>query len=134
MNIQVNVQKKSPNAEDVAIGEKIKGRRKALGMSQEKLAEQLGVTFQQVQKYERGTNRVGGSRMVQIAAALNVPPSWFFPATAESRERPVSEYASIIDQPDTVALLKAFTALPKGVAQRRAVRVLEALARDGDTP
>ncbi len=132
MNIQVNIQKKSPKAEDVAIGEKIKARRMALGMSQEKLAEQLGVTFQQVQKYENGTNRVSVSRMLQIAAALNAPPSWFFPAAAESRERPVSEYASIIDHPDTRALLKAFTALPKGVAQRRAVRVVEALSREGD--
>lgn len=130
--MQIKVQRKVPMAEDIAIGEKIKGRRKALGMSQEKLAEQLGITFQQVQKYEKGTNRVGGSRMVQIAAALNVPPSWFFPATAESRERPMSEYASIIDLPDTTALLKAFTALPRGIAQRQAVRVVEALSREAD--
>ncbi|MEF2073528.1 helix-turn-helix transcriptional regulator [Consotaella sp. CSK11QG-6] len=60
---------------DVDIGARIRSRRTALGMSQEKLGDACGITFQQIQKYEKGTNRVGGSRIVQIAAALQCSPS-----------------------------------------------------------
>ena len=62
--------KKQPKPDDILIGTKIRARRVAIGMSQEKLGEAVGVTFQQIQKYEKGTNRVGGSRLMQIAAAL----------------------------------------------------------------
>ena len=65
--------KKQPNPVDVAIGKRIRNRRNQLGLSQEKLGEVCGITFQQIQKYEKGTNRVGGSRMAQIAAALTLP-------------------------------------------------------------
>jgi transcriptional regulator with XRE-family HTH domain len=61
---------KTPDPVDIAIGQRIRSRRLAIGISQEKLGEALGLTFQQVQKYEKGTNRVGGSRMQQIAHAL----------------------------------------------------------------
>ncbi|MYZ47431.1 helix-turn-helix domain-containing protein [Propylenella binzhouense] len=56
-------------------------RRKMLGMSQERLGEQLGITFQQIQKYEKGTNRIGASRLQQLATVLDVPVSYFFPET-----------------------------------------------------
>lgn len=62
----------SPKPADVAIGGRIRAVRMRAGISQEKLGERIGVTFQQVQKYEKGTNRVGGSRMGEIAAALDV--------------------------------------------------------------
>jgi len=74
---------------DVLIGAKIRERRLELGLSQEKLGGLLGITFQQVQKYERGANRVGASRMVDVAHALGVPPSYFFdtlPAATETKE------------------------------------------------
>jgi transcriptional regulator with XRE-family HTH domain len=63
---------------DEYIGRRVRMRRMAVGMSQEKLANYLGITFQQVQKYEKGTNRIGGSRMQQIAGALEVKPAFFF--------------------------------------------------------
>jgi transcriptional regulator with XRE-family HTH domain len=69
---------KSPNPTDVFVGSRIRLRRNMIGMSQEKLASHLGVTFQQVQKYEKGANRVGASRLQAIAGALNVPVSFFF--------------------------------------------------------
>lgn len=70
--------KKVPNPIDIHVGSRIRLRRSMVGMSQEKLGESLGITFQQIQKYEKGTNRVGASRLQNIAAVLNVPVSFFF--------------------------------------------------------
>src|ERR1700734_1642049 len=70
--------KKAPNPTDKHVGARVRMRRMMLGMSQEKLGEALGLTFQQVQKYEKGTNRIGASRLQQISRTLNVPPSFFF--------------------------------------------------------
>lgn len=67
-----------PHPTDKHIGAKVRVRRKQLGMSQTVLAEKLGVTFQQLQKNETGVNRIGASRMQQIAIALKVPVRWFF--------------------------------------------------------
>jgi DNA-binding XRE family transcriptional regulator len=70
--------KKLPNPIDKHVGSRVRMRRVLLGMSQEKLGEALGLTFQQVQKYEKGTNRIGASRLQQISKSLNVPPAYFF--------------------------------------------------------
>ena len=69
---------KTPDAIDVYVGGRIRMRRIMLKMSQTKLGDELGITFQQVQKYEKGTNRVGASRLQKIATVLGVPPSFFF--------------------------------------------------------
>lgn len=69
---------RTPNPVDVHVGSRVRLRRTLLGMSQEKLAEALGLTFQQVQKYERGANRVSASRMYDLSRALGVPVSFFF--------------------------------------------------------
>lgn len=70
--------KKNPNPVDVHVGHRIRMRRVLMGMSQEKLGEQLGLTFQQVQKYEKGSNRVSASRLHQISQILGVPVAFFF--------------------------------------------------------
>ncbi|MDR3375392.1 MAG: helix-turn-helix transcriptional regulator [Ancalomicrobiaceae bacterium] len=70
--------KKSPNPIDIHVGSRVRLRRMMLGMSQEKLGEHLGITFQQIQKYEKGTNRIGASRLQAIARVLSVPPAFFF--------------------------------------------------------
>ncbi len=67
-----------PSPIDVHVGSRIRLRRTLLGMSQERLGDQLGLTFQQVQKYERGVNRVGASRLFDLARVLDVPISFFF--------------------------------------------------------
>jgi transcriptional regulator with XRE-family HTH domain len=72
------VAKKVPNPIDVHVGSRVRLRRMLIGMSQEKLGELLGLTFQQVQKYEKGTNRIGASRLYQIAQFLGVPVQFFF--------------------------------------------------------
>ena len=69
---------KAPNPVDKYVGSRVRMRRIMLGMSQEKLGEQLGITFQQIQKYEKGTNRVGASRLQAISSILTVPVSFFF--------------------------------------------------------
>ena len=70
--------KKAPNPIDRHVGSRVRMRRMMLSMSQEKLGDALGLTFQQVQKYEKGTNRIGASRLQQIAHILQVPVSFFF--------------------------------------------------------
>ncbi|WP_174300732.1 helix-turn-helix domain-containing protein [Caulobacter sp. S45] len=69
---------RSPNPIDVHVGDRVRRRRRALGVSQEQLADQLGLTFQQVQKYERGANRVSCSKLYQIASALQASIAYFF--------------------------------------------------------
>ena len=70
--------KKSPNPVDQHVGRRVRMRRVLVGMSQERLGGALGLTFQQVQKYEKGTNRIGASRLQQIAGVLDVTPAFFF--------------------------------------------------------
>src|ERR1700730_13493079 len=70
--------KKAPNPIDRHVGSRVRMRRMMLSMSQEKLGDALGLTFQQVQKYEKGTNRIGASRLQQISLILQVPVSFFF--------------------------------------------------------
>ena len=69
---------RSANRIDVHVGERVRRRRRALGVSQEQLADKLGLTFQQVQKYERGANRISASKLYQIAAALQASITYFF--------------------------------------------------------
>lgn len=70
--------KRSPNEIDIHVGKRVRMRRMMIAMSQEKLGDALGLTFQQVQKYEKGTNRIGASRLRQIAQIMQVPESFFF--------------------------------------------------------
>src|SRR5665213_3309630 len=93
-----SVQQRSPNPVDLHVGGRIRMRRKVLGVSQEKLAEALGLTFQQVQKYERGSNRVSASKLYEIARFLNSPVSYFFEGLAD----PSSADAGAGDGPEQV--------------------------------
>ncbi|MCJ9430358.1 helix-turn-helix domain-containing protein [Kordiimonas marina] len=69
---------KNPDPIDVHVGQRVRARRKMLGLSQTQLGKELGVTFQQVQKYERGTNRIGSSRLFKMSTTLDVPVAYFF--------------------------------------------------------
>ena len=79
---------RSPNPVDVHVGERIRRRRRALGVSQDRLADQLGLTFQQVQKYERGANRVSASKLYQIARALQASIPYFFEGLPDPVQQP----------------------------------------------
>ncbi len=76
-----------PNPIDVHVGSRVRLRRTLLGMSQEKLGEAIGLTFQQVQKYERGANRIGASRLYELGLVLDVPVSFFFDDMPDERKR-----------------------------------------------
>src|SRR3954451_7917614 len=79
--------KKAPNPIDIHVGSRVRLRRMMLSLSQEKLGNGLGLTFQQVQKYEKGTNRIGASRLQQIAQILQVPVSFFFEGAPNQNPR-----------------------------------------------
>ena len=123
--------KKEPKAVDTHVGARIRSRRLMLNLSQTKLADALGLTFQQVQKYEKGVNRVGASRLAQIAEILEVPVSWFFDgAGAKLRRSDGSENA--IDQfvatTEGVALVRAFTAIGDAKLRRAIVALVQRIA------
>ena len=127
--------KKSPNPTDKYVGSRVRMRRLMLGMSQEKLGEKLGLTFQQVQKYEKGTNRIGASRLQHISQILKVPVSFFFdgavakPAEDGSSKPPVADYVSdFLSSSDGLALTKAFTNIKDSRLRRRVVDLVEEIA------
>jgi transcriptional regulator with XRE-family HTH domain len=134
--------KKAPNPIDKHVGSRVRMRRMMLGMSQEKLGNNLGLTFQQVQKYEKGTNRIGASRLQQISQILQVPVSFFFegaPAngnglrTDEMSEAPSPAYVSdFLATSDGLALTKAFMRISDMKLRRRIVDLVEQIAVDDE--
>jgi transcriptional regulator with XRE-family HTH domain len=109
--------KRRPNSADIQIGESIRAHRLILNMSQNDLARRLGVSFQQIQKYEKGVNRVGAGRLPQIAEIFEIPISALFDANADtsSGERTGSAPVRLIPDRATLKLLTAFG----GIAHRR---------------
>ena len=128
--------KKSPNPIDKHVGSRVRMRRVLIGMSQERLGGALGLTFQQVQKYEKGTNRIGASRLQQIAGVLSVPPAFFFedmPNTEGASETGFAEEGadSVVDFLSTVeglALNKAFVRIKDARIRKKIVDLVTALA------
>lgn len=134
--------RKQPNPIDIHVGSRLKLRRTMMGMTQEKLGEQLGVTFQQIQKYEKGTNRIGASRLQEISEILNAPVSFFFEeasplnlARSDAFEfAGVSEAVSADFELPTAhpseahALAKAFTRITDARIRRRVIDLVETLA------
>lgn len=118
---------KSTGPLDKAIGQRIRLRRTAIGMSQEKLGEILGVTFQQVQKYEKGTNRVGASRLQSIADALGVPVSFFFDQDTSAEERG-SDIRDFLVSKEGLALAHAFLKIESPAMRRALVEMAQAAA------
>jgi transcriptional regulator with XRE-family HTH domain len=136
-----DVAREGPNPIDKHVGARIRERRKELQMSQEKLAEYLGLTFQQVQKYERGANRVSASKLFEIAKALQASVAFFFEhlalpgdALAEGvAEQPSPEYRlDFIMTPEGQELAKAFPRIAKRKVRRQVLDLVKALAEDDD--
>jgi transcriptional regulator with XRE-family HTH domain len=131
--------KKTPNPTDKHVGSRVRMRRMMLGMSQEKLGDALSLTFQQVQKYEKGTNRIGASRLQQIAHFLQVPVSFFFdgapdfPAGSNGAngmgEAPSPAYVSeFLATSDGLALTKSFMRIKDQKLRRRIVDLVSHIA------
>jgi transcriptional regulator with XRE-family HTH domain len=127
---------KAPNPVDKYVGSRIRMRRIMLGMSQEKLGESLGLTFQQVQKYEKGTNRVGASRLQQISEILQVPVSFLFEGGPGGSinanglsEAPSPAYVSdFLATSEGLALTRAFTRIADSKLRRSIVDLVEQIA------
>ena len=131
------IAKKAPNPTDKHVGSRVRMRRMMLGMSQEKLGDALGLTFQQVQKYEKGTNRIGASRLQQISHILQVSVSFFFEGAPTAAgafregmgEAPSPAYVSdFLATSDGLALTKAFMRIDDSKLRRRIVDLVEQIA------
>ena len=128
--------KKAPNPTDKHVGARVRMRRMMLSMSQEKLGDALGLTFQQVQKYEKGTNRIGASRLQQISHILQVPVAFFFEGAPSLGgrvdglgEAPSPAYVSdFLATSDGLALTKAFMRIEDSKLRRRIVDLVEQIA------
>jgi transcriptional regulator with XRE-family HTH domain len=128
---------KHPHPTDKHVGSRVRMRRLILGMSQEKLADQLGLTFQQVQKYEKGTNRISASRLQHVCHILDVPVSFFFdqaPGPSGQKggfaEAPSPAYVNdFLASSDGLALLKAFIGIEDSSLRRSIVRLVEGITQ-----
>jgi len=127
--------KKSPNPIDKHVGSRVRMRRMMLNMSQEKLGDALDLTFQQVQKYEKGTNRIGASRLQAISNILQVPVSFFFegaphmPGHSGMGEAPSPAYVSdFLATTDGLSLTKSFMKIRSNKMRRRIVDLVEMIA------
>jgi transcriptional regulator with XRE-family HTH domain len=134
--------KKIPNPIDIHVGSRVRMRRMMVGMSQEKLGEALSLTFQQVQKYEKGTNRIGASRLHQIASALGVQIEFFYEGAPLSEGAPMSGFAEAPNPPymndflstsDGLQLMRCFVRVKDPRVRKRIVELVEAFA-DAEEP
>jgi len=131
-----------PDPVDVRVGARVRLRRNMLELSQEKLGELIGLTFQQVQKYERGANRIGASRLYQLSRVLDVPVSFFFddldpvraPAIPAGFAEPAAEGfdSDPLRRPETAELINAYFAIDNAAVRRRLLDLAKALANEGE--
>jgi transcriptional regulator with XRE-family HTH domain len=125
---------KSPNPTDKHVGARVRMRRLMLDMSQTNLGDALGLTFQQIQKYEKGTNRIGASRLQHISHVLQVPISFFFEgyspgALGEDAAMPTPSYVDdFLATSDGLSLIKYFTRIKEAKLRRSIVDLLEQIA------
>jgi transcriptional regulator with XRE-family HTH domain len=119
------MRQRSATKNDVELGRRIRLRRVEQNISQQDLGAKLGVSFQQVQKYEKGVNRVGASRLELIAKALDVPVSFFYDGDAKTRE---VDSLLFLDSAFSLRLLRSYAAIKNQAVQRHVVSLMETLA------
>lgn len=131
-----------PNPIDVHVGARVRLRRTLLGMSQEKLGEAIGLTFQQVQKYERGFNRISASRLFKLSQVLDVPVSFFLDdmdeatANADPADTPETTSASSEKDPmakrETLELVRAYYRIADPGVRKRVFELTKTLGKSAD--
>ena len=131
-----------PNKTDILVGSRVRMRRNMLGLSQEKLGDKIGLTFQQLQKYERGANRISASRLHELAQVLDLPVSFFFDETDPVRapaipkgflgEEPKANGSDLLHAPETQELVRGFYAIADQLVRRRLFELAKALAETGN--
>ena len=133
-----------PNPIDIHVGKRIRQRRTLLGMSQEKLAALIGLTFQQVQKYERGANRVGSSRLFDLGKVLNVPVSYFFEDMPHAVENKTPSRLMGLSTPpapepfqtdpmlkrETLELVRAYYKISKKSVRKQVMELIKSLTKE----
>ena len=125
----VKFKPRSAGKPEIEMGKKIRLRRVEQHISQSELGEKLGVSFQQVQKYEKGVNRVVASRLQQIATALDVPVTFFYGGDGKARE---VESLLFLDSTFSLRLLRAYSKIKDQTVQRQMVSLMEAVAANED--
>jgi transcriptional regulator with XRE-family HTH domain len=125
---------RAPNAIDQKLGQRVRSRRLELGMSQERLAELLGITFQQVQKYERGANRIAASRLHDLAIALDMPVARFFDGLSVARKTTSASTARDLDdalaKPGAHDLLRTYASITSPRVRRRILELVKAMSEE----
>jgi len=130
--------KKNTNPVDAQVGSRVRLRRMLIGMSQERLGELLGLTFQQVQKYEKGLNRIGAGRLFDIARILGVPIDYFYEGLTNASSRGFSEndtshpIVEFMSSPEGLQLALAFTSIKEPKVRKRVLDLVKSLAEDKD--
>lgn len=129
-----------PNAVDIHVGSRVRQRRTLMGMSQEKLAAALDLTFQQVQKYERGSNRIGAGRLYELARALDVPVGYFFEDLPEEvtsgrykqmAAPPPTRYdVDPLAQRETMLMVRAYYGIQEPAVRRRMLDLMRSMANE----
>ena len=128
---------KKPNPVDAHVGSRVRLRRMLLGMSQERLGESMGLTFQQVQKYEKGVNRIGASRLYQIARILDVPVQFFFEEAphigdgSPARGMAEADSEAFINSREGLELNRAFVKIADAKVRKSVVDLVRALSASG---
>jgi transcriptional regulator with XRE-family HTH domain len=122
--------RRGPDAVDKLVGRNIRILRLAKGLSQTELADALGVTFQQVQKYEKGTNRVGSGRLLKISAILGVKITDFFEGTDRPHDTARRSVFDQLAQPESFRLVQAFSGIDRPNIRRTLVRLIERIAAE----
>jgi transcriptional regulator with XRE-family HTH domain len=133
--------RKSPNPIDIFVGSRVRMRRMLVGMSQEKLGDSLGLTFQQVQKYEKGANRIGASRLYQIARVLSVPVDFFYDGIQLDEASAVDGLADaepagfeldMLSTSEGIQLNSAFFSIRDPKVRKRVLELVKALGEAGN--
>ncbi|AQX17886.1 transcriptional regulator [Bartonella sp. CDC_skunk] len=127
--------RKKPDPMDIYVGTRIRLRRNILGLTQEKLGEKLGITFQQIQKYEKGTNRVGASRLQAIAEIMDVPVSYFFDKgigiqSLEGFTESDNNFIDFCSSSEGIQLMRAFTNISDAKVRRKIIDLAKALSEE----
>lgn len=121
-----------PDPVDVYVGSRVRLRRTVLGMSQEKLADQLGITFQQVQKYENGSNRIGSSRLFAISNILNVPVEYLFDgyqSEGSSVSEEISEFDRQMSKKESIELVKYYYSITDEKVRKKVLDLIKTMAK-----
>ena len=138
----VRENKRAPHPMDIHVGSRVRLRRMMQGISQDKLGEELGLTFQQVQKYEKGVNRIGASRLYDIARVLDVPVQFFYDDFGDGPETMIgfaetnpkteerADFMQLLSTPEGMQLCRAYAAIKDYQVRRRVLDLVKALGEE----